>query len=239
MQWTHADDLGPYLKYSAATHLILVGATFLLARDHAPASREIYRIDFIGPTAGIANREPAAPTAKAPEAARPPAGRPPPMQKTADFARLRRNEPLPKPSFLQPGRPEPAPVEPAPPKTPAAFAAPAAPSPGAGEAASEGSGASVSADMPNFPYPWYITQVRSQLWARWSARMPRTPGAVTVMFIILRDGALTDLRVESSSGDAGYDYSALTAVQEAAPFAPLPGGFKDSFLKIHVNFTSQ
>ncbi len=238
MQAIDADDLRPFLKYSAATHIVFVVGAIVLAGAHAPASHDVYRIDFIGPTAGIANREPEAPARTAPRAASPAAAKPPPMRKPPDFARPRRHEPLPKPSFLQPGRPEPATVAPAAPPTPAAVDTPAAPA-GKGDAAAEGSGAAVEADMPNFPYPWYITQVRSRLWANWTANMPRTPGGVTVMFIILRDGSLTDLRVESSSGDAGYDYVALTAVQQSAPFGPLPSGFKDSFLKIHVNFTSQ
>ncbi|MBI4348645.1 MAG: TonB family protein [Elusimicrobia bacterium] len=235
------DELKPYLKASAATHVGLVIAAALLATGKGGAPQDVYRIDFIGPTAGIANRNPeaakASPTAPP---ARPAVGRPPPMQKPDEFAR-RRSGPLPKPSFLQPGRPEPVLAEPPPPAAPAA-PAPQAAEPaaaGSGEAAAEGSDANVSADLPNFPYPWYITQVRSSLWSRWSARMPRTPGGATIMFIILRDGSLTDLRVESSSGDAGYDYAALTSVQEAAPFAPLPSGFRESFLKIHVRFTSQ
>ncbi|MBI5201356.1 MAG: TonB C-terminal domain-containing protein [Elusimicrobia bacterium] len=234
---SEADELKPYLKASAATHVVLVAAALAAATMKPPAREETYRIDFIGPTAGIANREPEAAPASAPQAARP-AAKPPPMKPSADFVRRRPNQPLPKPSFLQSGAPEPAPkAEPAP-AAPAA-AAPAAPSSGKGDPAAEGSGASVSSDMPNFPYPWYITQVRSRLWANWSSNMPRSPGAVTVMFTILRDGSLTDIRVESSSGDAGYDYIALTAVQNSAPFGPLPSGFKDSFLKIHVNFTSQ
>lgn len=235
------DDLKPFLTASFITHGAVVAAALATSGLGGHVSREVYRIDFIGPTAGIANREPAAAPGRPVEAApAQPAAKVPPQQKPDSFSKPRKSAPLPRPSFL-------GPAETAQPAAPQA-AAPAAPAtaqsvqaaPGAGGAhGGEGSGAAVSADMPNFPYPWYISQVRAQLWAKWSARMPRTPGGVVVMFTILKTGALTDLRVEQSSGDDGYDYAALTSVQESTPFAPLPPGFKDRFLKVHVRFTSQ
>ena len=93
--------------------------------------------------------------------------------------------------------------------------------------------------MPNFPYPWYLTTVRSALWDRWAERMPPAGGECRVVFTILRDGGVVDLRAESSSGDGGLDYAALSAVKEASPFPPLPRGFRDPFLKVHVSFRSE
>jgi len=93
--------------------------------------------------------------------------------------------------------------------------------------------------MPNFPYPWYLTRLRGLLWERWSERMPATQGNCRVVFSILRGGALTDLRVEESSGDGGFDYAALSAVRDAGPFAPLPAAFPEPFLKVHVEFRSR
>ncbi|MCX5790108.1 MAG: energy transducer TonB [Elusimicrobia bacterium] len=236
------DNLRPYLTASFATHLGLIGAALFFVWKGALQPREVYRIDFIGPTAGIANRNPeAAPGRAAPAAS---SSRIAPERKAPEFVR-RRHQPLPRPSFAGPSdkpEPKPEPVqESAAPAEPAAPAAAPAKEQGGGQAQAqgEGPGANVTSDLPNFPYPWYITQVRSQLWNRWSSRIPHTPGAVVVMFTILRDGSITDLRPESSSGDEAYDYAALTSVQEAAPFAPLPPGFRDRFLNIHVRFTSQ
>lgn len=242
---TREEDLKPFLTASLITHGAVLAAALAASGLGGAVSREVYRIDFIGPTAGIANREPAAAPRQAAVQAPPaqPAAKVPPQQKPDVFSKPRKSQPLPRPSFLGPAEPA-KPAQPAAPEaTPAAAPAAAASvqaTPGAGGApGGEGSGAAVSADMPNFPYPWYISQVRAQLWAKWTARMPRTPGGVVVMFTILKTGALTDLRVEASSGDDGYDYAALTSVQESAPFAPLPPGFKDRFLKVHVRFTSQ
>ena len=234
------DNLRPYLTASFATHLGLIGAALFFVGKGALQPREVYRIDFIGPTAGIANRNPEAAPGRAQPAGS--AARVAPEARTPEFVR-RRHQPLPRPSFAGPTerpQPAPAPVEAAP-VEPVPAAAPAKEQGGGGpvQAQGEAPGANVTSDLPNFPYPWYITQVRSQLWNRWSSRIPHTPGAVVVMFTILRDGSITDLRPESSSGDEAYDYAALTSVQEAAPFAPLPPGFRDRFLNIHVRFTSQ
>jgi TonB family protein len=92
--------------------------------------------------------------------------------------------------------------------------------------------------MPDFPYPWYLAGVRSALWDKWSQRMPDLAGECGVAFDILRDGRAVDVTVESSSGEGGFDYAAMTAVQEAAPFPPLPSGMKERFLKVHVRFRS-
>ncbi|MBI4424297.1 MAG: energy transducer TonB [Elusimicrobia bacterium] len=228
------ERLSPFLTASAATHAGLIGAAFLFAGIQAPVTKEVYRIDFIGPTAGIANRDPEPAAAARKAAAAPSPAKIPPQAKPAEFAR-RSNAPLPRPSFLAPREPERPPVE-----VPAAAPAAAAPAPPAAAGTEgDGSGASVSSDLPNFPYPWYITQVRSALWSRWSANMPAAAGEVLVMFSILRPGTVTDIRIESSSGEGGYDYTALSVVKAAAPFPPLPSGFREPFLKVHVKFTSQ
>ena len=66
--------------------------------------------------------------------------------------------------------------------------------------------------------------------------MPKDKGECTAAFSILPNGRFTDLRTEESSGDPAFDLAALSAVQDAAPYPPLPKGFKDPFLKIHVTF---
>lgn len=205
------EELKPYLTYSALAHAVLLTALGLALRRGTASSPEVYHIDFIGPTAGIINRNPEAEPGAAQAAAKLP-----PQARSDDF-RSGPRRPLPRPSVL------------------AEEEAPRA-SPGAGEAPAE---ASVSADMPNFPYPWYVSQVRAALWNQWSSRMPAGPGEAMAVFTILPGGQAVDLRIESSSGDAAYDYAALSAVQEAGPFPPLPRGFPEPFLKIHVRFRSR
>jgi TonB family protein len=93
--------------------------------------------------------------------------------------------------------------------------------------------------MPNFPYPWYISQVRAGLWAKWSARKPAQPEECIVEFSIMPGGQIVDVRDEETSGDAAFDLAAMGAAQDAAPFPPLPRDFKEPFLKIHVTLKSQ
>ena len=59
-------------------------------------------------------------------------------------------------------------------------------------------------------------------------------GQCVVVFTLLPNGSLVDLRSEESSGDPTIDLAALGAVQDGAPYPPLPRGFKDPFLKIHL-----
>ena len=77
------------------------------------------------------------------------------------------------------------------------------------------------------------------LWAAWQKRMPASTGEGIVVFAIVRNGAFTDLRMESSSGDNDFDNAAIESVQAAAPFPALPSDFAEPFLKIHLTLKSE
>ncbi|OGR82426.1 MAG: hypothetical protein A3J74_07985 [Elusimicrobia bacterium RIFCSPHIGHO2_02_FULL_57_9] len=215
----------PYLGYSFGLHACAVIVAFNIFSGVSKPASPVYTIDFVGPSAMIMKSD------GAPSAAPIKTAEPPPAQTEVDeFGRKRRKAfALPRPSLLRGWREKPLP------KPSAAVAVPI------GAAASSGSGGgetSVATDMPNFPYPWYISQVRSSLWNQWSARMPKEQGECAVVFTIMPDGRLVDLRTESSSGDSAFDLAALGAVQDSAPFPPLPRGFSEPFLKIHVTLKS-
>lgn len=238
--------LGPFLKKSLSVHGVLLGLALVAANRGAKEPEQVYRIDFIASSPGIMNR--AAPSA-APAPA-PAAPLPPPTfakaerQKDPDAFNLGKPSflsKLPKPSFLDAARPQPKAPPPSQPSMRAPGpAAPAAPGSGAaaGTGPSDGLG-SVSADMPDFPYPWYLTLLRQKIWEQWSARMPPGTLECLVQFSILRDGAITDVRVEETSGDAAFDYAALGAVRGAVPLPPLPPAFKERFLKVHIQFKTR
>lgn len=253
-------SLKPYLTASAGVHAAVVIALALLAGRTVSASNKVYRIDFIGDTGTILNRN--VTTSAGGAAAKPaPAPKPPKPLGRPTLAPMRDPDAVSlgkpsfatsklKPSFLNPrSKPEP--------KTPAAEPAPAAQAsaepaaepaaqPGAGsgtgtgEAAGPGSGsAAISADMPDFPYPWYLQRLRATLWNRWSSHMPAGPAECGVVFTVMQDGKVVDLKVETTSGDGAYDLAALTTVKDTAPFPPLPPQFQERFLKVHVQFRSQ
>lgn len=110
------------------------------------------------------------------------------------------------------------------------------------EAAKEGqfAGGNIQTDFANFPYPWYITQVRNSLWIEWEKRRPagNTLSAL-VSFAIARDGKIKDLQVERKSGDDTFDFAASSAVINAGPFAPLPMYYEKDELTVSVEFKQE
>ena len=92
-------------------------------------------------------------------------------------------------------------------------------------------------DSANFPYPWYIAQVREALWNAWTGKMPSGGDLrCTVKFTIPRQGAAGSVSVEKSSGNRLFDYAAETSAHSAAPFPPLPDDFFEDNLTVHVEF---
>lgn len=236
--------LGPFLKRSLSVHGVLLGLALVAANRGAKEPEQVYRIDFIAASPGIQNRQAPSepPAAAAPAAPLPtPTFAKPERQKDPDAFNLKKPSllsRLPRPTFLDAAKPEKTPpLQPsmrAPTQAPAVPTAPA----GAGTGPSDGLG-SISADMPDFPYPWYLTLLRQKIWDQWSARMPPGTLECMVQFSILRDGSIADVRVEESSGDSAFDYAATGSVRSAVPLPPLPPAFKERFLKVHIQFKTR
>lgn len=238
---TPAPELRPYLWYSLGLHLALAAAVLGGLPFKTASTAQVYTIDFVGGPTTVTSSQGggAQPEAKTePKKEETISAKTPQGKEFDEFGRRKKKGPfvLPRPSLLRGLTKKPAKEE-----------APAGETKGTGESSaakpSSGGGAGagdagVSADMPNFPYPWYITQVRQALWNLWSQRMPRSGGEAVVVFSILPNGSIVDLRTEESSGDPAFDIAALGAAQDAAPFPPLPRGFTEPFLKIHVTLKS-
>lgn len=104
----------------------------------------------------------------------------------------------------------------------------------------EFAGGNIQTDFANFPYPWYITQVRNSLWIEWEKRRPAgSELAAMVSFAIARDGKIKDLKVERKSGDDTFDFAASSAVINAGPFAPLPMYYEKDLLTVTVEFKQE
>lgn len=228
------EALKPYLARSTGLHAVVLIAAALYVPSALKKADKVYMIDFVGGPPVIQSAGPATPeTARAadPEPARPA------QQAEADTFATKKHGAiaLPRPSLLRGWTDRKAP-----PKPSLAPGTETSVGPAAGAAAGmPGDAAGVATDLPNFPYPWYISQVRQMLWAAWRRRMPAASGEGVVVFAIVRNGAFTDLRMESSSGDAAFDEAAIEAVQAAAPFPALPSDFGEPFLKIHLTLKSE
>ena len=207
-----------YLLYSSSAHFLLLAALFIISRNSLGAKKEkAYYIDFIGPSSVVTmQKAAAAPGAEAaPPAKETKAAKAAPAQEAPDPEDFS-SGPLPKPSVLSGGA--------------KLFEPEAAQPPGEG-------GTPLTTDSANFPYPWYITQVREALWNSWTERMP-SAGSLrcTVRFAITRSGGVKSVSVEKSSGNRLFDNAAESSVQAAAPFQPLPDDFFEDRLTVHVEF---
>lgn len=95
----------------------------------------------------------------------------------------------------------------------------------------------VSLDTDDFPFAYYISRMRRKIAANW--RVPA--GTVEergcrIYFRVHRDGSVSDVGVEESSGLYMFDQAAQRAVLQAAPMPPLPREYGDDYLGVHFSF---
>lgn len=212
-----------YLIYSSSAHFVLLAVFFIFARGSFTIKKQdAYFIDFIGPARVVTMEK--ANAAPGPEAAAP---------ETRETAKPRTEEPKDD-SLFSPSGSEPLPK----PSVLGGTAKLFEPLP-AGKGGGE-NGSPVLADFSNFPYPWYITQVREALWNSWTEKMPSS-GLLkcTVKFDIRRGGGVSGISVESSSGNRLFDYAAKASVENAGPFPALPDDFYEDALTVHVEFKTR
>jgi TonB family protein len=60
-----------------------------------------------------------------------------------------------------------------------------------------------------------------------------------VTFVISRAGEISGSVLSKSSGDSMFDQLAMRAVLYANPLPPLPNGFPDETLKVHMKFVGR
>jgi len=237
-----------YLAFSSGLHAL--AALFLLF-FLAPSTKKAaatYTIDFIGSgkvvaTTGQEAAAPAAPAAKKAEVQTPAVAPEPPAKtetKPAPKAYTAKAEITEKPKAKK-TQTKPAPLA-APSILEETTETAKTGSSGAdgGNDANGFGGGNIQTDFANFPYPWYITQVRNSLWIEWEKRRPAgNTLAAMVSFAIARDGKIKNLRVEKKSGDDTFDFSASSAVINAGPFAPLPMYYEKDELTVTVEFKQE
>lgn len=235
-----------YFALSGGIHVLVAVLFFVALGASSKAPEATYTIDFIGSSKVVAtqNQEapkaapaPAAPEVKK-EVAQPdpePVKKPEPAKKayaskteiTSKPQPKRKPQPLAAPSILEEKD-----------TTPKKTEKPAAASPSSGEGQFEGG--NIQTDFANFPYPWYISQIRNAMWSEWEKRRPEGSklGAL-VSFAIARDGKIKNLKVTRSSGDDTFDFAATSAVINAGPFQPLPMYYEKEELTVSVEFKQE
>jgi TonB family protein len=87
----------------------------------------------------------------------------------------------------------------------------------------------------DFPYTIYIERMKNLIGSHWFRPQAAT-GAVTIHFVINRDGSVRDAALESPSGNSTFDRAALRAVMETSPLPPLPFAYSGTYLGVHLTF---
>lgn len=67
------------------------------------------------------------------------------------------------------------------------------------------------------------------------SQIPEVGKKTVVQTVIAKDGKLVSAVVSMKSGKKGWDDAVLAAVRTAAPFDPLPAGFKPLSVEVHFH----
>lgn len=219
---------GP-LVASALVHAAAL-ATLFVVRDREPpiVLPPIYRVNIVaapaGPRAiGEVTTAPPAPAQTAPP--RPAAEQPVQQMPSPERAPV-----------AAPRRATPAPAQAAQPRTPAARA-------GGGPTGGRGTDvATVQTGGIEFPFPVYLNNIVRQIALRFEPPDADSRLKAEVMFLIHRNGTVSNLRFITRSGSYPFDLEAQGAVEAAATaraFGPLPEGFADDVLPVVFSFDPQ
>ncbi len=107
-----------------------------------------------------------------------------------------------------------------------------------GGAASGGGGAGPRLDVANFCCPEYLVTMQDRILRNWESRQ-QSLGTTGVVFVVQRDGRLTDVAVERSSGNSQLDFLATRALTLTRQLPALPGEYPNPSLRVHLTFEYQ
>ncbi len=109
---------------------------------------------------------------------------------------------------------------------------------GFGGLSTGGGGTGGFLDVTDFCCPEYLAIMQKLILANWNSRQ-EVAGTTIMRFKIQRDGRLTDVALERSSGFVGLDLAAQRALLVTSRLPPLPSAFADNALTVHLMFDYQ
>jgi TonB family protein len=104
-----------------------------------------------------------------------------------------------------------------------------------GGLASGGGGTGGARIEGDFCCPAYIEEMKSRIYANWNQQQGAR-GSVDIKFIIRRDGMLTAVSVDKSSGNPLLDLESRRAVYATVKISPLPEQFTRPTLTVYLTF---
>lgn len=207
---------------TVAVHVMVAIAVFGAPGRPLPPLPPVYRVEL------VAAPRPEPQARRAPQAVQRPADQPPPTPRPA-----RRTTVAPTPP---PPQPQPAEREPAPRTTPDEAPLPdEKPSTGADPA-------TVSVEGQAFPYPEYLRNIVAQVYRRWQRPSGNVALKAEILFLVHRDGSISNLQFVTRSGSFTFDLEAQGAVEAASSsnaFGRLPDGYGNDVLPVSFFFDPQ
>ena len=93
----------------------------------------------------------------------------------------------------------------------------------------------------NFPYSWYLKIIQDKVTRNWTPPLVsgRNISRPVIYFNINRDGSVTDIKLQTSSGNGLLDRSALSAITALKRIDRLPAGFAGDSLGVQYMFVTQ
>lgn len=233
---------------SAAAHAVLLAAMVLmpsgwLSRTAEPEAEPmmISLGGSPGPDAGGKQQESGRTVQQVAEPEARPRVEPPPALKPPEMVAPSPTLPKPKP----PPKPVEKPAERSRSRTPTTGAEPrtgaakadtgAPPRPWQGLSTGGGAGEAATTDYANFCCPEYLNRMTERIKSNWN-RTQGAAGTVRMKFVVQRDGRLTDIEVQKSSGQALLDLASQRALVMTKQLAPLPREFTEPRLTVYLEF---
>lgn len=97
-----------------------------------------------------------------------------------------------------------------------------------------GGGAGGDVDLKNFCCPLYLDHLTSTIGANWKRTQPEK-GLTVLKFTVRKDGVISDVLVETSSGSGVLDRAAKAALLDSR-LLPLPPEYPRDTLTVHLKF---
>jgi TonB family protein len=111
---------------------------------------------------------------------------------------------------------------------------------GSGGGVGFGSEFSSQIGLSNFPFNYYLENMIGRISSNWLKTQVSSGMSdelfTVVKFKIYRDGKISVVEIEESCGIRALNMAAVRAIQSSSPFAPLPDGYEEEALIIHLRF---
>ncbi len=224
--------LFPYAMIAFLLHGGLAGTIFLMSRNAGARTAQLpaVAVRIVQHEPPRQRRRPAAPAARPtraptkatpvpePVKAEPVATAPPEIEPSRKAAS---ENAMPAPEQRATPRPTPVP----------------APSGGAGLSVGGGNNRQIPGIPSDFHFTYYVQRMLALIEARWYKPVVPADTRTLVRFTINRDGRLSRIELESSSGNSSFDRAALRSLYATNPLPPLPPAYRKQSLTVHLTFS--